>query len=73
MSQQIRGHGGHLVLGSARKTNPLSGFRGEAENVSANQRPGRPSCFLDRGSCELASSQEFVEFHLAVSKDKLKM
>ena len=24
---------------------PLSGFRGEVENVSANQRPGRPSCF----------------------------
>ena len=27
---------------------PLSGFRGEVENVSANQRPGRPSCFFDR-------------------------
>ena len=27
---------------------PLSGFRGEVENVSANQRPGRPSCFIDR-------------------------
>ena len=26
---------------------PLSGFRGEVENVSANQRPGRPSCFSD--------------------------
>ena len=25
-----------------------SGFRGEVENVSANQRPGRPSCFSDR-------------------------
>ena len=24
---------------------PLSGFRGEVENVSANQRPGRPFCF----------------------------
>ena len=24
---------------------PLSGFRGEVENVSANQRPGRPSSF----------------------------
>ena len=23
----------------------LSGFRGEVENVSANQRQGRPSCF----------------------------
>ena len=23
----------------------FSGFRGEVENVSANQRPGRPSCF----------------------------
>ena len=26
----------------------LSGFRGEVKNVSANQRPGRPSCFSDR-------------------------
>ena len=24
---------------------PFSGFRGEVENVSANQRPGWPSCF----------------------------
>ena len=27
---------------------PFSGFKGEVENVSANQRPGRPSCFSDR-------------------------
>ena len=27
---------------------PFSGFRGEVENVSANQRPGRPPCFSDR-------------------------
>ena len=26
----------------------FNGFRGEVENVSANQRPGRPSCFSDR-------------------------
>ena len=26
----------------------FSGFRGEFENVSANQRPGQPSCFSDR-------------------------
>ena len=26
----------------------FGGFRGEVENVSANQRQGRPSCFLDR-------------------------
>ena len=26
----------------------LSSFRGEFENVSANQRLGRPSCFSDR-------------------------
>ena len=25
----------------------FSGFRGEVEDVSANQRPGRPSCFSD--------------------------
>ena len=44
---------------------PFSGFRGEVENVSANQRQGRPSCFSDRpekhnfgtGCCDLASCQ----------------
>ena len=44
---------------------PFSGFRGEVENVSANQRPGRPSCFsnrpekhkLPRGHCDFASCQ----------------
>ena len=43
--------------------NPFSGFRGKVENVSANQRPGRPSCFSDwpekhklgRGRWDLAS------------------
>ena len=44
---------------------PFSAFRGEVENVSANQRPGRPSCFSDqpkkhklgRGRWDLASCQ----------------
>ena len=27
---------------------PFSSFRGEVENVSANQKPGRPSCFSDQ-------------------------
>ena len=44
---------------------PFVGFRGEVENVSANQRPGRPSCFFDRsekhklcrGRSDLASCQ----------------
>ena len=44
---------------------PFSCFRGEVENVSANRRPGRPSCFsyrpdkhkLDRGCWDLASCQ----------------
>ena len=44
---------------------PFSGFRGEVENVSAYQRPGRPSCFSDRpekhklgrGCWDLASCQ----------------
>ena len=44
---------------------PISGFQGEVENVSANQRPGRPSCFSDwlknqtfgRGCCDLTSCQ----------------
>ena len=35
---------------------PFSGFRGEVENVSANQRPGRPSLF-GRGRWDLASCQ----------------
>ena len=43
----------------------FSGFRGEVENVSTNQRPGRPSCFSDqhekhklcRGCWDLASCQ----------------
>ena len=41
---------------------PISSFRGKVENVSANQRPGQPSCFSDppekhklgRGSWDLA-------------------
>ena len=28
---------------------PFSGFRGKVENVSANQRPGRPFCFFPIG------------------------
>ena len=44
---------------------PFSGFYREVENVSANQRPGRPSCFSDwpekhklgRGLWDLASYQ----------------
>ena len=43
----------------------FSSFRGKVENVSANQRPGRPSCFshqpekhkLGRGRWDLASCQ----------------
>ena len=46
----------------------FSGFRGEVENVSANQRPGRPSCFSDRsekhklgrGHWDLASCQVWL-------------
>ena len=42
---------------------PFSGFREEVDNVSATQRPGRPSCFSDqpekhelgRGRWDLAS------------------
>ena len=44
---------------------PFSGYKGEGENVSANQRPGRPSCCSDqpekhklgRGRWDLASCQ----------------
>ena len=43
----------------------FSGYRGKVENVSANQKPGRPSCFsgwtekqkLGRGRWDLASCQ----------------
>ena len=60
---------------------PFSSFRGEVENVSANQRPGRPSCFSDPPkkhktwlrtlwSCFLSS---FVQFRSAVSEEKSKM
>ena len=59
---------------------PFGCFSEEVENVSANQRPGRPSWFSDRPdkhkiskrrikSCFLSS---FVEFHSAVS-EKSKM
>ena len=59
----------------------FSGFRGEVENVSANQRPGRPSLFSDRpekhklgrGLWDLASCQVFVEFYSALSEEKSKM
>ena len=44
---------------------PFCSYRGEVENVSANQRPGQPSCFSDppkkhkliRGRWDLASCQ----------------
>ena len=60
---------------------PFSRFRGEVENVSANQRPGRPSCFSDRpeihklgrGRWDLAFLWSFVEFYSAVSEEKSKM
>ena len=47
---------------------PLSGFRGKVENVSANQRPGRPSCFfwLARKTQKLLEDVEIllpVKFH----------
>ena len=60
---------------------PLSGFRVEVENVSANQRPGRTSCFTDRpekhklgrGHWDLASGRVFVEFRSVVSEEKSKI
>ena len=60
---------------------PFSGFRGEVENVSANQRPLRPSCFSDQPekhkldvsrtlrSCFLSS---FVELCSAVSEESVE-
>ena len=60
---------------------PFSSFRGEVENVSANQRPGRPSCFSDRpkkhkigrGHWDHASLSSFVEFRSTVSEEKSNM
>ena len=60
---------------------PFTGFKGEVKNVSANQRPERPSCLSDlpekhilgRGRCGLVSCQVFVEFCSAVSEEKSKM
>ena len=59
----------------------FSGFRGEVENVSANQRPGRPSCFSDwpekhklgRGRWYLASCHVSFNSYSAVSEEKSKM
>ena len=58
MSQLIRGQGGHLVfLIGPKNTNLVEGieillpvkfrlcFQSRSQNVSFNQRPGRPSCF----------------------------
>ena len=44
---------------------PLSHFRGEVENVSANQRPGQPSCFFPIGS-KNTNLVEGVEILLSV-------
>ena len=60
---------------------PFGGFRGEVENVSANQRPRRPSCFSDRpekhklcrGRWDLASCQVSLNSILAVSEEKSKI
>ena len=41
-----------------------SGIREEIENVSANQRPGRPCCFFDQP--EATNLVEDVEFLLPV-------
>ena len=43
----------------------FSGFREEVENVSANQRPGRPSCFSDKPQ-KNANLVEDVEILLPV-------
>ena len=59
---------------------PYSRFRAEVENVSANQKPGWPSCFsnrpenykLGRGRWDLSSCLSF-EFRSVVSEEKSKM
>ena len=59
----------------------FSGFRGEVENVSANQRPGWPSCFSDRperhklgrGHWDLASCQVSLNSVQRFQKSSPKM
>ena len=48
----------------------FSGFRGEEENVSANQRPGRPSCFSDRPlprKCDKRSDRRRTKWSLCAA------
>ena len=45
---------------------PFSGFRKEVKNVSANQRPGRPSCFSDQPKKHSSNLVEDVEILLPV-------
>ena len=51
---------------------PFSGFR-EVENVSANQRQWRSSCFSDRPEKHKLGRGSFVEFRSVVSEEKSKM
>ena len=95
MSQPIRGQGGHLVFSDRPKNInfeilrltkfrwiPFSGFTGEVENVSADQRLGRPSCFSDRpknghklgrGRCGLAFYQVWLNSVKRFSEENSKM
>ena len=60
---------------------PFSGFVGEVENVSANQRTGWLSCFSDqpekrkpdRGCWDLASCQVLLNSIQQFQREKLKM
>ena len=71
----------HILLPVKFRWIPFNGFRGEVENVSANQRPGWQSCFLQstpkhklcRGRWDLASCKVSSNSVLAVSKEKSKM
>ena len=59
----------------------FNSFKGEVENVSANQRQGRPSCFSDRlekhklgrGRWDLASCQVLSNSDQRFSEEKSKM
>ena len=59
---------------------PFSGLRGEAENISAHQRSGRPFYNSDRTKntnlvedFEILLPASFIEFRLAVSEGNAKM
>ena len=90
MSQPMRDRGGlkntnliedvEILLRVKFRCIPCGSFRQEVENISANQRPGRPSCFSigpkitnlveDGGTLRYCLPSSFVKFPWVVSEEK---